>query len=187
MKERFVVDVVGEEKPTPGLSSQKSFPADFVVNSEEQRGNEPQWTISDQNTSFVLNRIIIILIIMIRITATTIVFSLMESGRMRGTVKEVCKSLAKDKEGILDRVSLSLLYHHASTGREAWWLCCLRAREAWPPSTPPSAPSPPACCPLPPWSPLHFFLSYLYFDRRELGSLHEWYDNKEQVVLSICV
>ena len=42
MKERFVVDVVGEEKPTPGLSSQKSFPADFVVNSEEQRGNEPQ-------------------------------------------------------------------------------------------------------------------------------------------------
>ena len=42
MKERFVVDVVGEEKPTPGLSTQKSFPADFVVNSEEQRGNEPQ-------------------------------------------------------------------------------------------------------------------------------------------------
>ena len=48
-----------------------------------------QWTLSDQNTSFVLNRIIIILIIMIRITATTIVFSLMESGRMRDSVKEV--------------------------------------------------------------------------------------------------
>ena len=32
-----------------------------------------------------------------------------------------------------------------------------------------------------------FFLSYLYFDRGELGSLHEWYDNKEQVVSSIGV
>ena len=86
MKERFVVDVIGEEKPTPGQSSQKTFPADFVVNSEEQRGNEPS---SDQNISFVLYRTIIILIIMIRITATTIVFSLMESGRMRDSVKEV--------------------------------------------------------------------------------------------------
>ena len=56
----------------------------------------------------MLNSIIIILIIMIRITTTTIMYSLMESGSMRDSVKEVVESMAKDKEdGILDRVSLS--------------------------------------------------------------------------------
>ena len=45
---------------------------------------------------------------MIRIAATTIVYSLMESGSMRDSVKEVLESMAKDKEvGIPDRVSLS--------------------------------------------------------------------------------
>ena len=90
--ERFSVNVDGQKKPKAGVPSKKFVHSPFFVESEVQQG-------SDQNTSFVLNKIIIIIIIiiiMIKITTTTIVYSSMESGFVTENVEEVLVELDKE-------------------------------------------------------------------------------------------